>query len=300
MASAGWSVEQSATSAGGWRQEAEDLVRGMTGGLLIGIPLLYTQEIWKVGAMTQPLNVLLFLAIVYLLNLTCVAWAGFRRGKTGFVHVLTDALETTALAAVTAGLVLAILARIHLDKPRELIIGQIVVAAIPVSLGMAIANYVVARGESRAGTDAENSEEPAELDSNPGLRATLLDLGATAAGALFFCFNIAPTDEVVLLADELPVLYLPVIIAFSLAVTYGIVFVADFSGQSQRHASTGIVQHPVTETCVAFVVSLVVSAGALWLFGTIGPETDPILAYSQVIVLGLPAAIGGAAGRLAV
>lgn len=109
-------MEQSASTVGEWRQEAEDLVRGMTGGLLIGIPLLYTQEIWKVGALTQLLTVLLVLAIVYVLNLVCVTWAGFRRGKTGVVHLLTDALETTALAAVTAGLVLTILARIHLDN----------------------------------------------------------------------------------------------------------------------------------------------------------------------------------------
>lgn len=159
---------------------------------------------------------------------------------------------------------------------------------------------MVARGESRSGTDSDNGEAPAETDAGPGPRATLLDLGATAAGALFLCFNIAPTDEVVLLADQLPVLYLPVIIAFSLVVTYGIVFVADFGGQSQRRASTGIFQPPVTETCVAFVVSIIVGAGALWLFGTIGPGTDSILAYTQIIVLGLPAAIGGAAGRLAV
>lgn len=300
----GWSVVQSASAGGGWRQEAEDLVRGMTGGLLIGIPLLYTQEIWKVGALTQPLGALLFLAIVYILNLGCVAWAGFRRGKTGVMHLLSDALETTALAAVTAGVVLVLLARIHLDKPGELILGQIVVAAIPVSLGMAIANYLVSRGESRTGSDSgsesDDSERPAETSASSGRRATLLDLGATAAGALFFCVNIAPTDEVVILADQLPVLYLPIIIAFSLVVTYGIVFVADFGDQSQRRSSTGVFQNPLTETCAAFVVSIMVSAGVLWLFGTIGPGTDPILAYSQIIVLGLPAAIGGAAGRLAV
>ena len=132
------------------------------------------------------------------------------------------------------------------------------------------------------------------------MRATLLDLGATAAGALFFCFNIAPTEEVQLLAEELPLLYLPAMIVVSLVITYGIVFVADFAGYEQRRSTVGLIQHPVTETAVAYLLSVLIAAGALWLFGAIRPDTDPLLIYAQVTVLGLPAAIGGAAGRLAI
>lgn len=282
--------------AGQWRQEAEDLVRGLTGGLLIGTPLLFTMEVWQVGAMTPPLGVLVFLLIAYILNLACVAWAGFRRGGSNLLNLITDALEATALAAVTAGVVLALFDRLKLDQPLAPTVGRIVLAAIPVSLGIAIANHLISRGDSRSGPGSDDGETPTMSTA----RSTLLDLGATAAGALFFCVNIAPTDEVTLLANALPVLYFPLIIAFSLAVTYGIVFVADFGGQNQRRSSAGIFQHPLTETCVAFVVSILVGAGVLWMFGTIGPGTDPILAYSQIMVLGLPAAIGGAAGRLAV
>jgi putative integral membrane protein (TIGR02587 family) len=291
------------SDAGGWRQEAEDLVRGMTGGLLIGVPLLYTMETWTIGSTMPPPRVLVLLGVAYLLNLACVVWAGFRRGDGGVLHLLSDALDATALALVTSAIILALLAQIGPGEPIGVMLGQIVVNAIPVSLGIAIANHLVARAESRAesGPGSDDSEgERLLAGASPGVRATLLDFGATAAGALFFSFNIAPTDEVRVLADELPTLYFPVVIAFSLIVTYAIVFVADFSGQDQRRASSGLFQHPATETVVAYLVSLLVAAGALWLFGAIRPETDPLLIYAQVVILGLPAAIGGAAGRLAI
>lgn len=296
----GGNVAQSSPRGGGWHQEAEDLVRGMTGGLLIGTPLMYTMETWAIGATRPSLGVLPLLVIAYLLNLACVMWAGFRRGHEGVFHLLSDALEATALALVSAALILVLLARIGLDDPVGVILGRIMVNAIPISLGIAIANHILARGESRADAEADDDEAPAGNGPSPGVRATLLDLGATAAGALFFSFSIAPTEEVLVLADELPVLYLPIIIVFSLLVTYGIVFVADFSGHQQRRSTAGLFQHPATETVTAYVLSLVVGAAALWLFGSIRTDTDPMLIYTQVIVLGLPAAIGGAAGRLAV
>lgn len=292
----------------GWHQEAEDLVRGVTGGLLIGTPLLFTTETWAIGSTMPPWGLVVLLGVTYLLNFAFVLFAGFREGIRGVFHLFSDALDATALALVTSALVLALLAQIKPGTPVGVMLGQIVVNALPVSLGIAVANQLIAHGDSRSESDAESkagaaseSEGETLLDrASPGARATLLDLGATAAGALFFCFNIAPTEEVQVLADELPLLYLPLLIAFSLLVTYGIVFVADFAGHERRRSTAGLMQHPLTETAVAYLLSLLIGAGALWLFGSIRLETDPLLIYAQVIVLGLPAAIGGAAGRLAI
>ena len=94
--------------------------------------------------------------------------------------------------------------------------------------------------------------------------------------------------------------YLPLLILFSLAVSYGIVFVAGFGGEEQRLQSVGPFQRPITETVIAYMMSLVTAAALLALFGQIDLETDWALIYAQVVILGLPATIGGAAGRLAV
>jgi len=147
---------------------------------------------------------------------------------------------------------------------------------------------------------------PAAPGSNdipsPGLHATLADLGAAFAEAIFLSFSIAPTEEIPMLATAIPTLQLPVIIFFSLGLTYGIVFIAGFGGQDQRRGTAGLLQHPSTETIMAYLVSLATSALMLWLFGQIGPAggTDPLVAYEQILILGLPAAVGAAAGRLAV
>jgi putative integral membrane protein (TIGR02587 family) len=184
--------------------------------------------------------------------------------------------------------------------PLNAVIGRVILAAMPISLGIAIANHLISRSASRTESDGDEGVEAVAGGAQTTQHQTLLELGATAAGALFFSLNIAPTDEVGVLANELPALYLPAVILASLLVTYAIVFVADFGDQNRRQTSHGVLQHPPTETVAAYLISLLVGAGALWMFGQIGPGTDWYLMYAKVIALGLPAAIGGAAGRLAV
>ena len=279
-----------------WRREADDLLRGLAGGFLIGIPLLYTMETWWIGGTVSPLRALLFLAVAYALNLGFVSWAGFRRQEQGSRHPFGDALEATALALAAAALTLVLLHRVQLDHPLGAVVGRLAVNAVPISLGVSIANHILAAGASRTEPAAGEAPVPAP---DP-LRATLLDLGAAFAGALFVSFNIAPTEELPKLATEVPTLRLAAIALFSLLLTYAIVFVADFGGRQHRAATAGLFQRPATETVAAYLVSLATSAGILWLFGQIDSSTDPFVAYAEVVLLALPAAIGAAAGRLAV
>ena len=103
-----------------------------------------------------------------------------------------------------------------------------------------------------------------------------------------------------MLATEVPTLLITLVILFTLLVSYAVVFAAGFGGQERRLRTPGAFQRPMTETVVAYVTSLVTCAATLWLFGHIDFGTDQYVAYAQVVLLGLPAAIGGAAGRLAV
>lgn len=282
----GWSGQR----AGGWAGELDGVLRGLTGGFLIGIPLLYTMETWALGGSMSPTRAVLFLVVAYAVNLGFVTFAGFHREQPGSVRPFGDALEATALAIVAAAMSLALLHQIEPGTPLGVVIGRIAVNALPVSLGVSIANHLLGRRETRDG--AGPADEGAA-------RAVALDLGAAFAGALFLSISIAPTDEAPTLATAIPAVSLPLVILFSLAVTYGIVFAAGFGGEERRLAAPGPIQHPLTETVAAYVVSLVTAAGLLALFGQIDQETDWSLIYSQVVILGLPAAIGGAAGRLA-
>jgi len=81
-------------------------------------------------------------------------------------------------------------------------------------------------------------------------------------------------------------------------VGYAIVFEAEFLGIGKRRAQIGPFQRPSAETTLSYCVALLVSAGILFLLGRV-ELGDPIRdIVAQTIVLGLPATVGGAAGRL--
>ena len=76
------------------RRELNDLVRGLCGGFLFGIPLLYTMEVWWIGASVPPpqlAGVLLTTLLgTYLLSRT----GGFRKAQaTTEREAMADAIE---------------------------------------------------------------------------------------------------------------------------------------------------------------------------------------------------------------
>jgi uncharacterized membrane protein len=100
------------------------------------------------------------------------------------------------------------------------------------------------------------------------------------------------------LAADLDYAHALALIALSLLLTYVIVFASGFGiGQ---HEQQGPFQSPLTETVLAYVLSLLVALVALALFDRVewGDPLGEIV--TMVLVLGLPAAVGGAAGRLVV
>lgn len=129
------------------------------------------------------------------------------------------------------------------------------------------------------------------------MNPTIADVGANALGAVFVALSIAPTDEVPMLASSRSPVWLLAIVAASLAAAYAIVFVAGFSGQARRRSHPGLLQQPLIETVVSYVVALLMAFVLLALFQRADVPWTVLIAH--VVVLGFPAAIGGAAGRLA-
>lgn len=283
-----------------WRREGNDLLRGVTSSFLLGIPLIYTMETWWIGQVISMPMVLVFIAATYLSTLGFVFFTGFRRDdkrEKHNVHPFGDALETTALAILATTLTLLLIWQIKPGISLDATVGRIAVNALPLGLGAAIANQVLTPNMTRS---VDDDEDAGNRDTtHHGLKAFVLDAGGAFAGALFLTLNIAPTQEVQKLATEIPTLMLPVLIIATIVLTYAIVFEAGFRGQERRLNSGGLFQRPETETVLAFLIALLTCAGLLWLYGRIDTGTNWHVAYAQVIVLGLPAAVGAAAGRLA-
>ena len=276
-------------------------MRGASGGMLIGIPLLYTMEVWWIGSSTAPSR----MAAVLLFSLVPVFFlvriSGFRRSKDArAVDAVIDSVDALALGIVCVTAVLVLLREVTLTTPPAEVMGKVVYEALPFAIGVALARHFLQR--SRDAGDDEGEDDPANTeatDDRTGLHNTIADIGATVIGAVFVAFNIAPTDEIPMLAAASSPTWLLAMVAASLLVSYCIVFEAGFSSQAKRRQQRGVLQHPLTETVVCYLVSLLAAAFMLWLFQNLDLGSPWTMSLQHIVLLGLPACVGGAAGRLA-
>jgi putative integral membrane protein (TIGR02587 family) len=283
-----------------WADEIDDAVRGLASGFLVGIPVVFTVDSWWLGEQIGPLDALGLLGVSYVLTLAAVFWIGFHRELRRGWQFFGDALEALALAILALVAVFWALGQIGDGQPPSIAVGRIAVAVAPVSLGVAVANHLLARDASRFNPD--RGDASALRSGWPGghWRRTILELAASTAGALFLCVAIVPVDDLSPIATEVPLRNLPLVILLSLVVTYSVVFAAGFSGEAKRHASPGPLQSPFGETLTAYVAALAVSFAVLWFFGRVDGDTSHFEIYLKTVLLAFPASMAAAAGRLAV
>lgn len=258
-----------------------DFMRGASGAVILGLPLVYTQEVWLHGATLPPTAILGLLAVSFVLNVSLSRFVGFERGRTH--RPLEDAVVGFGSAFLLAAGLLFLLDRINTSMALDNVLGIIALTSIPTSLGFALGNALAPVG---------GGEGADEMKGHAG------ELLAAGAGAVVLSLNIAPTEEPVLLASQLGVVRLLAVLAVSIAFSFAIVFYAEFGGKTQRAQSPGVIQSPTVETLLAYLVAFVVAGLLLASFGEIDGLNGTSLA--ETIVLGFPASMGAALGRLLV
>lgn len=267
---------------------------------MFGVPLLFTVEVVWTGQHTSPAQSLLLivacLGMLVVLNRT----SGFRSSVDRTLQdAALDAVEGVAVAIVVIVVTLAMLGEIDRSLPLVVVLGKTAYEVVPFSIGIGVANHILReRPDGDPSDNHPGGGRKGQVADSPSLNPTVADLGANTLGAVFVSLSIAPTDEVPMLASSRSPLGLLAIMAASIAAAYAIVFVAGFSGQSRRRSDPGLLQHPVIETVASYVISLIVALVLLASFQRADAPWPVLIA--QVVVLGFPAAIGGAAGRLAI
>lgn len=292
------------SSGNSWSAEIQELISGASGGFLFGIPLLYTMEVWFIGSYVQPQILLSILLVTATIVLTINRVEGFRQQDSQtLVAAIAQTIETLAIGMICATLMLIILDRIDLQTSLTEALGKIVFEGVPFSLGVAFSRSLLS-GEAEEDLDAKANVPKSQNQSPKQNRIvwsdTVADLSASLIGAIFIAFSIAPTDEVTFLAASASPLRLLVIMGTSLLISYGIVFSSNITNYQYRLQQPGLFQTPQSETIISYLASLFAGMLMLWFFQkvTFGDPWFLWLRYS--IILGLPASIGGAAGRLAV
>lgn len=286
-----------------WSSEINDIIRGACGGFLFGIPLLYTMEVWWIGSLVKPqlmiMAIALMFIVVWLLNQT----EGFRKGKySGLAYqAAIDTVEAIAIGLVCSAFVLLLLRELTPETSLKESLGKIIFESVPFTLGVALTNQLL--GDTRnSNADEQATDQVNNTTKNKGneLHATFADVGGTLIGATIIAFNIAPTDEIPMLAAAASPPWQLAMIATSLLISYGIVFEAGFSEQQKRKQQKGIFQKPLSETIMSYLVSLLAGAFMLWFFQKLSFSDPWTMWLDHTLILGLPATIGGAAGRLAI
>lgn len=279
-------------AARSWRDTSIDLIRAMSGGLLFGVPLLFTMEIWWTGTHTTAARMLTILGLLFLVLVLLMMTAGFRSHRdVRVLDALSDSVEAMAIGLLVTSIVLILLRQITLQTPISVALGTVIWESMPFCLGIGVTRFLL-DGNAQP-RDSKETDDPTEAWID-----TLGDLGATAVGAAFIVLSIAPTDEIPMLASSIRPAWLLIMMAASLLASYAIVFVAGFARQDRRHRQAGVLQKPITETVIAYLIGLLVSAALLTLFQRGGDPASDLL--TRTVVLGFPAAIGGAVGRLAI
>lgn len=259
---------------------ARGLARAAAGAVLFGLPLMMTMEMWQFGFHMDRLRLALFLAVIALTVFGLARFAGFR-DDTDLADDLLDAFAALAVGFVVSAVMLALFGLLTpAAGPREAV-GMIAVQAAPASFGAVLAN-------KQLGGHGEGQQK----EDRAGYLGQLFLMGA---GALFFAFNVAPTEEMILIGFKMTPWHALALVAVSLAGLHALVFAVGFAGQEAQ-------EHPLSAflhfTLAGYGVALLVSLYCLWTFGRVdAPLSD---AVRSVVVLGFPAALGAAVARLVV
>ncbi|KQY84933.1 TIGR02587 family membrane protein [Brevundimonas sp. Root1423] len=262
------------------RAYAAGLGRAFGGALIFAFPLLMTMEMWALGLAIPPVRLLAFVLLTLPLLYGLSDYAGFN-AQRGWRNDVFNTLTALAVGFATSAAFLALFGLLGPDVSAGEAIGRITIQGAPAAIGATLARRQLSAG-------AEEGDE----DTAPYYGELFL----MAAGALVLAFNVAPTEEVILIAYQMAGWQILLLAVVSILLLHLLVFTVGFAGQeSASHPGTALIRF----TIVGYAIAILVSMFVLWVFGRLDGQT-PAMIVSTTVVLAFPAALGAAVARLLV
>jgi putative integral membrane protein (TIGR02587 family) len=259
------------------------LARAFGGALIFSLPILMTMEMWWLGFSISPFRLALLLLLTIPLLIGLSHYMGFEE-TFGLKDDAVDAFVAFAVGFVAGAAALTLFSVIELGMSAEEIVGKISIQAVPGSIGAMFA-------QSELGGNEKNREEKKR---HAGYGGEILIM---AAGALFLAFNVAPTEEMVLIAHQMTAWHALALVLVSILTMHAFVYALEFKGTAAVPPSTPFWSIFLRFTIVGYAVALLMSFYILWTFGRMEGLALPQM-VSILIVLGFPSAVGAAAARL--
>jgi putative integral membrane protein (TIGR02587 family) len=263
------------------------LARAFGGAIFFSLPLLMTMEMWWLGFYMSRLHLALFMLFMIPVLVGLDHYAGFKETTTWGEDAI-DGMVAYGVGFVASAAILLLFNVVNLSMPFREILGKVALQAVPASFGA-----VLATSQLGGGSGEEKSEEK-ERKEHAGYGAEVFFM---VAGAVFLAFNVAPTEEMVLIAFMMTPWHGLGLVAASLLMMHAFVYAVSFKGTPSAPKGTPWWSLFARYTVVGYAVALVVSAYVLWTFGRFEDSAYSMYVL-EAVVLGFPASLGAAAARL--
>jgi putative integral membrane protein (TIGR02587 family) len=254
--------------------------RALGGAVIFGLPLLMTMEMWWLGFYIDPLRLLCLLLLSFPLLVGVSSVIGFTDSR-GLIDNVIDVFVAYAFGFLVSGLTLYFFNTLNFNQPASVNFNAIMLQTIPASLGALLGRSELGSGEH------DRSEEKDRRD----------ELVVLAVGALVLALNVAPTEEIPMIAYQMSSWHLLGLFIVTVLVMHIFAIAGSYSKGERNKGTSGTVTGYMSYTFLALLVAASISVFMLWIFGrTDGLNLSAVVAHT--IVLLFPAGIGAAAARL--
>jgi putative integral membrane protein (TIGR02587 family) len=240
-------------------------------------------ETWEAGSLASPSRLVAGLAGTFVLLLGYNRYAGLRQDAS-FSEIAIDSVEELGLGLAGAACILALLGLVTEEMSAAEIVSRIVVQGLVSAIGVSIGTAQLG-GEAR-----DQGSTGAARERSAWSQVTL-----GSCGAVILAANVAPTEEVQVLGQQLNIWHLVGIALLSFSVGAVVLHYSDFTGA--QPASEARTVEAARNAVVTYAVALTASATLLWFFGRFDKMPAGLMA-AQTVVLGFPSALGASAGRM--
>ena len=277
------------------RKTLKEFGRGIIGGLLFSLPLVYTMEVWWTGFIAPPEYLLSCIGGTYLLLLGYNRYAGMKKDSS-FAEVCWDSVEEIGLAFIVSFLFLLLISSIDLGMSLDEIAGKVIVESMIVAIGISVGTAQLG-GNSEEGEKGENeksktgsTKEEAEKNDNSILKRMIL----AVCGSVLVASSVAPTEEILMIAVSSNNIELLLMVFVSLLITGVTLYYSDFKKAPKTKPGTRVMLLQLT---FDYIITLMVCFLLLWFFGRVQDYGFNII-VAQMVILGIPGTLGASAGRL--
>lgn len=268
------------------KESLKEYARGVVGGLMFSLPLLYTMEVWWAGFMLGSERIMIMLAFTFVLLLGYNTYAGVRPDET-WAGVVIDSVEELGLGLVVSAVFLFLLGRIVPGDSLREVMGKIAVEALLIAIGISI-------GTAQMSHLDDSSEEEKERGARP--KDILGVIILSACGAVVLATNIAITDEIVVIGLEVKAWRQIGMVLVSLALGALIMVFSDLLESKSQSQHPLLLRYTFGAT-VSYTVAFMTSALILYLYGRFdGMAMQSCVAMT--VVLSVAANMGAAAGKI--